>query len=476
MTVSMRGRAPIGPYVLLPIETKAREFLAKTLLGCVAAEAGFHVVVGDQNELLRYLDYLPRGIYIDKSIVRTKIRNFRKNRSLGNRVVAWCEEGLSFRVPETYLMERISGTAFGLVDCFFAWGPSHAELISKKLTEEPEKIVCAGNPRFDLLLSPYRRIFEQEKEELTRRYGAFILINTNFTRYNHYNGRDFVIRNLREAGRIKDEAHELFLVKWADYLGDMFHRFVEMVGEVSRAFPGLTVIVRPHPSESLDSWKQETRSFPNVRVVHEGNVIPWIMASEVTIHNSCTTGVEAFVMEEPVIAYRPITSETFDSFLPNAVCPVAHSPDELISMIEVCVRRGSGFKGLALDRGKCMEVAGRYISGLEEVTACENVVARLQAILAAHPELVEQGLQSGLSGLVSRMKARAVSVKRSILHGWKGSKWLRDYMKKKFPGLDLSEVEYAVGMFQIATGGFEKVRVYPFPKTPSCFIISKAGL
>jgi len=474
--VSETDRAPVGPYVLLPIETKAREFLAKTLLGCVAAEAGFHVVVGDQNELLRYLSYLPRGIYIDKSIVRTKIGNFRRNRKLGNRVVAWCEEGLSFRVPETYLRERISRTAFGMVDAFFAWGSSHAELIRQKLVAEPEKIVCTGNPRFDLLLSPYREIFEQEKEELRRRYGAFILINTNFTRYNHYNGRDFVIRNLKEAGRIQDASHERFLVKWADYLGEMFHRFVEMIGKVSQAFPGFAVIVRPHPSESLDSWKQETRPFPNVRVVREGNVIPWIMASEVMIHNSCTTGVEAFVMEEPVIAYRPIVSETFDSFLPNAICPTASSTDELISMIDTCVWKDTGFEGLVPDRGECRDVVGQYISGLEGVTACDHVVARLQEILAAHPELLEEGMQVGLHGLVSRMRARAVSVKRSILHGWKGRKWLRDYMREKFPGLEPFEVEDAVESLQRATGRFEKVRVYPFPKTSSCFVISKAVL
>ncbi|MFO8033327.1 MAG: hypothetical protein R6U22_12380 [Desulfohalobiaceae bacterium] len=119
---------------------------------------------------------------------------------------------------------------------------------------------------------------------------------------------------------------------------------------------------------------------------------------------------------------------------------------------------------------------GQYISGLEGRTACDHVVARLQEILDAHPGLMEQGMQTGLCGLKARMSARAVSVKRSILHGWKGSKWLRDYMEQKFPGLELAEVEYAVGSFQKATGGFEKVRVYPFPKTSSCFFISKAGL
>ncbi len=471
--MSRRSSAPKGPYVLLPIETKAREFLAKTLLGCVAAEAGFHVIVGDQNELHRYLNYLPRGIYIDKSIVRTKIRSFRKNRSLGNRVVAWCEEGLTFRVPDIYLKERISRTAFGLVDRFFAWGPYHKGLIKQKLLVEPEKIVCAGNPRFDLLLAPYRGVFEQEKNELVSRYGAFILINTNFTRYNHFHGRDYVISNLKEAGRIVDENHERFLVRWADYLGEMYHHFVDMVGKLSKAFPGLTIVVRPHPSENTKSWKEKTRSFPNVRVVHEGNVIPWIMASEVMIHNSCTTGVEAFIMEEPVIAYRPIVSETYDSFLPNAVSPAVSSPGELISMIDAFIHGEGRAGGLNYDRDEGTKVVQQYISGLNGRTACDNVVSRLKEVLAGHPELMEQEVQKGFSGAVARMGARAVSIKRSIVHAWKGSKGLRDYMKQKFPGLDLAEAEHAVAMFQQATGKFEKIHVHPLPKTSSCFYISK---
>lgn len=465
--------APKGPYVLLPIETKAREFLAKILLGCVAAENGFHVVLGDQNEIHRYLGYLPRGIYIDKSIVRTKIRSFQKNRRIGNRVVAWCEEGLSFRVPETYLKERISRTAFSLTDRFYAWGPYHQGLLRQKLQEGPEKIVSAGNPRFDLLLSPYRRVFEPEVEALKGRFGAFILVNTNFSRYNHYYGRDFVIRNLKEAGRVEDEAHEWFLEQWADYLGEMYRHFGEMVGKISKAFPGFTVIVRPHPSESQESWKEKTRSLPNVRVIHEGNVIPWIMASEVMIQNSCTTGVEAFIMEEPVIAYRPIVSKTYDSYLPNAICPTASSPDALISMIDAFVRKKAPDGGLLHRDEASQDLVRQYISGLNGTTACEHVVRGLLRVLEGHPELREQERQTGLSGLVTRAAARAVALKRSMVHLVRGSRGLRAYMRQKFPGLELAEAQQAVSIFQRATSGFEDIRVFAFPGTSSCFLVTR---
>jgi len=322
------------PHLLLPIETKVREFQGKVLLSCFAAEAGFRVVIADQNEMHRYLNYLPRGIYIDKSIAKTKLKSFQKNRRLGNRIVAWCEEGLSFRVPNDYLNHNISLEAYDLADYFFTWGEFHEKTLRQRIEDKDGKIICAGNPRFDLLRHPFREIFRTEVEELRERFGPFVLINTNFSRYNHFNGPDFMINKLREARRIKDAEHEAFLVRWRDYLGEMYYHFVKMTRHLSKAFPRQMIIIRPHPSESQERWRDATKDLQNVEVIHEGTAISWIMASQVMIHNSCTTGVEAYVLDEPVICYCPITSEIFDSRLPNGISSKAFSPDELIVLIK----------------------------------------------------------------------------------------------------------------------------------------------
>ena len=44
------------------IETKVREFDAKLLLACVAAEAGYEVVLGQQKVFLKRLENMPQGI------------------------------------------------------------------------------------------------------------------------------------------------------------------------------------------------------------------------------------------------------------------------------------------------------------------------------------------------------------------------------------------------------------------------------
>lgn len=461
------------PYLLLPIETKVREFQGKVLLSCFAAEQGFNVLLADQNEMLRLLKSLPRGIYIDKSIVRTKIKNFRKNLNIGNRVVAWCEEGLSFRVPETYLKERISTEAYGMTDYFFAWGQYHAETIKQKLGEASSKVICTGNPRFDLLREPYRTFFLPEKEKILSSLGPFILINTNFSRYNHFYGRDFMIKNLKAAGRIQDTKHENFLEKWSDYLGEMYHEFIEMSVKLHKAFPDRKIIIRPHPSESLETWKKATGSFPNIKVVQDGNVIPWIMASDVMIHNSCTTGVESYILGEPVISYCPITSEIYDSFLPNSLSRKALNMDDLVSLIREAVADPAGYVENVQRNPATKQTVKKYISGIAGPTACENIVELLQRLVDENPSLGIQKRTSLFEKGKHQMDVHLISGKRLIRRLMGGGRGIDSYMKQKFPGLELREVQQAVEIFRRTSNRFQNVTARTYRGFHSCFLISQ---
>jgi len=456
--------------LLLPIETKVREFQAKVLLSCFAAEKGFHVLLADQNEMLRQLNCLPRGIYVDNSIVRTRIRCFRKNLRIGNRIVAFCDEGLSFRVAETYLKERISDEAYGMTDYFFAWGQYHAETVKRKLGEASSKVICAGNPRFDLLREPYKSVFLPERERILNKFGPFILINTNFSRYNHFMGRDFTIKNLKAGGRIQDEKHESFLEKWAEYLGEIYRKFIEMSVELHRAFPDRKIIIRPHPSENLEIWKKATGLFPNIRVVQDGNVIPWIMASDVIIHNSCTTGVESYVLGEPVISYCPITSETYDSFLPNSLSRKAFCLDELISLIREATADPIAF---VRRDPSTRQVAERYISGITGPFACDNIVDMLRKLVDESPSLRIQEKISFLENGKQQMDVRLITAKRLLKRMIMRGRGIDAYMKQKFPGLELQEVVQAVELFRETSNRFHDVIARTYPGMHSCFLISQ---
>ena len=460
-----------APFLLIPIETKVREFHAKLLLSCFAAEAGFRVILGDQDEMQRHLASLPRGIYLDKSVVPKKVKRFRRNRDLGNRVAAWCEEGLVFLEGQTYLRQRISEEAFNLVDAFFAWGKVQAETIKGGVSDGASRIAVTGNPRFDMLRYPYRKVFDPEARAIKDEYGPFILVNTNFSRFNHVYGPDFAVKTLKAQGKIRDENDEAFYTRFVDYTREMYQYFTVMVRHLSQAFPQRNIVVRPHPSENQETWREETEVLPNVSVVHAGNVIPWIMASDLLIHNSCTTGVEARLLGETVLAYRPMVSEVYDSRLPNAVSRNAFTLDELVSFVEDALGTKTGFNNQGRDDPGADELLEEYVSGIKGPAACQNIVRRLSDIAAEHRTSDRPFSWPPKGAVLRKLKDSAVMSKRALRRMIKGQAAGSDLQRQKFPGLTLSEVQQVVAAYHEITDRFEGIMSTQVPTMKSCFLI-----
>lgn len=436
-------------WVLIPIETKAREYHAKLLLACTAAEAGFGVILGSMDRLTFNLPFLPRGILFLNNIATINEKKAPRCRKLGFRLAAWCEEGIAYRNRAAYRHERVSPPVVRTLERFFAWGPYHAEDVRAACDPADQaKVIESGSPRLDLLRPGMRELFRGEAQRIRARFGRILLVNTNFHRYNHYLGRGAYLDQLRERGKVPDAERERFFQAWIDYLGDMYRAFADLLGRLSAAFPDHTIVLRPHPSEDHAAWRAEAADLPNVRVIHEGSALPWILASEVLIHNSCATGIEAAVMDVPVIAYRPIRSEAYDSYLPNAVSLEARSADELIDLARSrCANPGAASAGT--------REALRLFSGLGQVSACERIVAELaQLQIRARPFAA-----TPVHALAMRAAIRTWPPLRGLLRRLvKGPNPLVGYLDQKFPGLTADEVTADLDRLRLICGRFADVR------------------
>ncbi|MCI0577807.1 MAG: hypothetical protein L0331_16595 [Chloroflexi bacterium] len=243
-------------WLLIPVEIMVREFWGKLLVSCVAAETGFDVLLGRGLERAQ-LNYLPRGIFFDKAVNNKRPQTFEHARRLGNKIVAFDDEGLIYLSEQLY-QKRISPKAMNHVSSFFCWGDDQARLISSKVPDAAGKILVTGNPRVDILRREFRGVFAEEANRLRNLYGPFFLINTNFSWSNHfYKTREELIENLKRIGTISTYEEANFLLRYSRYEDEMRRHFVAMVPVLSRAFPNKTIIVRPHPSENHTVWKSD---------------------------------------------------------------------------------------------------------------------------------------------------------------------------------------------------------------------------
>ena len=450
------------PWVLLPIETKVREFHAKILQSAVLAERGFDVVLGEQNAMIRQMPWLPRGVYIDKSVARTKTKPFRRLAEFGNKIAAWCEEGLVYRDRKTYLHERVSPDSLALADIFFAWGPMQADDVGGHVPAAKNKIRVSGNPRFDVLRPELRGLFDADAQALRQKYGRYILVATNFSRYNHFMGYDFWIEALKKRGTITTAEHLAFFHHWREYLGELYRGFATAMPKLAKAFPDHRIVLRPHPSEDHDAWRRETASLDNVTVAFEGSVIPWIVGAESLIHNSCTTGVEAYLLGKPVVAYRPATDEVLDSHLPNALSRQAFELEQLVAMVAEGPEAGAPAAAetrvadyIAAQSGPL--AAERVADGLEELNLPP---ASPHPALGARVRIAADNAAAKLTPLVRRLRLGAKA---------------QAYANQKFPGISLPEVQSALVQLSQVSGRFADVRVEPMAAR-NCFRITTVAM
>jgi surface carbohydrate biosynthesis protein len=422
------------------METKVREFHSKLLLGACATNAGFDVVLGEQLELKRKLEFLPRGIMLEKGVTTHMAPDLMRTRSMGNRLVAWCEEGLVYRNREAYLRDRICLPAMETVDRFFAWGKHHARDLMTKVTGVDEKLVVTGNPRFDLLRPELRDLFRREAYQLRQVHGPYILIATNFGRVNHFRGAEYVSRLLDARGaRATGELAE-FTEQWSSFLAQIYQAFLTMVPQLARALPDTPIILRPHPSEDRESWIRALADQPNVKVIHEGSVIPWILGADALIHNSCTTGVEAYLLDVPGISYRPATSEMLDSKLPNAVSHQAFTCEELIDLARTVIS-GEGIPGFTSEEAarRRATLVG-YVEGIQGPMASEQIVAALKQIPIEAQALNQSGVNRFsmlATDVVSSARNAAAAATGRVVVG-------RAYRRHKFPGLEVAELNQSL--------------------------------
>lgn len=395
--------------------------LAKLYLGAMAVARGYDVIVGDQKEIARRVFELSPGIYLDKSSARTKRVLFRKLGRLGYAPVVICEEGLVYRNTSRYLQERIDPETLEQAHVFYCWGRKQQIDI---LTSVPDthRLRVTGNPRFDLLRPEFRSIWLDEAAQHARRWGRFILVNTNFSRYNRLPGTEDVIELLKKRGTLDGVDGIEYYHGLVQRLGDLMQAFLQAIPEISQRFPEHAVIVRPHPGEDIAPYKALEANNPRVQVINEGSVAPWLLAADAIVHNSCTTGVEGWLLNRPVISYTAGGDSFYDSRLPTELSYKAYSLNELIDQLHTVIAAGSGAK----HDQQTSEIAAEYLHGLSGPMAADQLIEQLPANPAKSPLMPL--IQERLLGIARRWLRR--------VPGLRMPEGLVMLAKQKFPGLD----------------------------------------
>jgi len=447
--------------LIIPVENQVRELDAKILLSCIAAEKGFPVILGSRAYTHFQAASVPRGVYLAKSMRSLSTLMFQILRKLGHEIVAWEEEALVHPPADNYFSLRLSATTIKLVSHIFAWGQENFDLLAD-YPQLPKKlpIHISGNPRGDMLRPELRAYFEPTVHDLQRKHGDFILINTNFTDVNPFipavgmflpADKPIEARKFGQLGKglSREFAEGLYHHKQAT-----LDSFMALIPQLAESFPELNIIIRPHPSENFAIYDALAEKYKRITVTNEGNVLPWLLAMKVMVHNGCTTGLEAFALKVPAISYLPTFDEFYDyeyQGLPTRLSHECFDIKELTQTIQA-VLAGELHAAAGAEREKLMDY---YVAARQGPLASERIVD----ILVEHGYLEKQPPATATFTFMQAWCYTHAKAMLTRLYMHRPGPNRKAYHDHRFPVLSVAQIEERVGRFAQLLQRFDNIQV-----------------
>jgi hypothetical protein len=271
-------------------------------------------------------------------------------------------------------------------------------------------------------------------------------VNTNFNHVNAFTPVQNLFRPIEKPGQIPEfgRAARGMSRKYAEGLRDhkqaIFKDFQGMIPALAKTFSAYTIVVRPHPTENPAIYHDIASGCERVKVTNEGNVVPWLLATRALVHNSCTTGVEAYVMRVPAITYRASINETYDfGFyrLPNLISHTCFNFEELESTLKAIL--GGEFGPADGDDRK--QLIEHYLAAQDGPLAGERMLDALEKIAGARAQLPKPAFGSRFVGW--SLWAVRTSIKR-YKDSRPGSHNRPEFQRHRYPEVSLEDMQSRV--------------------------------
>ena len=363
----------------LLIEEQDRELRSRALVTAIAVERGFDVVLVPQWVVWQNWRDLPPGLILFKGNNAAQAVRMRETKQTGHCVASIEEEALGISDRAQLLRCYDDGVGENC-DAFLVHGPFQADCVLGKFPNAAGRVHITGNPRIDLFQAKFAAGLRADSEALRRRFGDFLLINTNFSTINPRDDDalgcfDACVRvGLVDPGDPVD-LEEFFT--WCDWEKTNLATIGALLDGLRRRGFSWPVIVRPHPTEELNIWRRALDGDKHVRVIREGDHLAWTAAARLLVHPGCTTGLEALLLNTPALSLTVGDNPWHGMYLSNQVNPTRASVEDAI---DVVMDYSVGEDRISPERARCLERLDHHIMAGADHLAAVAVVDVLERL------------------------------------------------------------------------------------------------
>lgn len=373
----------VEPIIYLGLEIKQRELDSRLRIALHALSHGYPLIFGQQWTLFANAANLPPGLILFKTVNRIQSQNMAAFTKHGHLVAATDEEVLVC-FEDACFFEVFSDQAADNCHLFLAQSSTHKSAIDRRFPQLTSRTRVVGNSRVDMLSESGRRSFAAEAEEIRKTHGRFILFNTNYGQINSiWTDMNQVVQIAARAGLVDLENPESV----AEYRKKLDWETVnrtEIAKLMDWSLTNLTdykIVLRPHPGERMEFWQENFGNRDRFVLIPRSNPHPWVEASEFVVHTTCTTGLEAALLDKPVVNVVPIPHPTFD-YITNYVNPCFKDWREAATAMEAFAAGRPG--PLTDSRERFVEALEAHFPGHREGEATKKIADEMAALLHEH--------------------------------------------------------------------------------------------
>lgn len=301
--------------IYLPLEIKARELSSLILLSKFAVKHNCRVYLGTKSSIRRLLrnKINQAGAFIfkgglDTSNILTIKKKVDKFVVLDHEMSPSC---LNFRYE---MRLRTWPGSEKHIDRYYVIGQNAYEAGIDVLKDLAPNIIKTGWPSMDLCRDDYKSLYENDISQIKNKHGEFILFSSAFS----YNSRkkitDIYNKNKKHNWKGVRKGLEKEM-EWAELTLLEFKKNIEVFRKIDSDNTCPQIIIRPHPSEDHKEWQKIAQSFKKIKVIFEGEILPWIYSSKGLLHRGCASSIPAYIHGVP-IGYPILKTKTIKKSLP----------------------------------------------------------------------------------------------------------------------------------------------------------------
>lgn len=182
---------------------------------------------------------------------------------------------------------------------FLAWGPRLAQAAADRGWYRPEAVAVTGHARFDLYDARWRDMTAKVAPVGAGLADPVVLVAGTFTLANpRFRTADEERRSLIEdLGLDAASVDRRLAIERRSLRG-----LAELAPRLASERPGVTFVLRPHPFEGDAVYREAANRSPNLHLLREGAIAPWLLRSRALVQRGSTTAIEATLAGVPALS------------------------------------------------------------------------------------------------------------------------------------------------------------------------------